>query len=164
MNRCGSFSVTAFQGKATLSDVKTKSCSSVEQCVQGSLNFGVVRTLMTSMCCDTNLCNTQNAPEVSPTTKPNGKKCYQCGVQAGCTETLNCDNDEDYCISASVNVGNQVVLMKGCATKSICSEKTTNTLGTGTFSCCQGDLCNGSTVTSASFLLLVTMMSLFLSN
>lgn len=51
-----------FAGGSKFSDFKTKSCMKADQCIQGSVNIGVSRTITTTKCCDSDLCNTQYAP------------------------------------------------------------------------------------------------------
>lgn len=49
-------------GDAKLSDVNLKTCVQEDECSEGSVNFGISRIVVTSLCCTTNLCNTGNAP------------------------------------------------------------------------------------------------------
>ncbi|XP_067233059.1 lymphocyte antigen 6E-like [Chanodichthys erythropterus] len=74
------------------SKVQVKGC--VPVCQSGSINFGLVRTA--TSCCNTNLCNRQDAPE--PSNVLNGKKCYYCDGQT-CSNTLSCYGDEDRCLT-----------------------------------------------------------------
>ena len=45
-----------FSGEMKM-DVNMKTCMSADQCVSGSMNFGFTRTLLSSTCCSTDLCN-----------------------------------------------------------------------------------------------------------
>lgn len=166
--RCGALEVVTFIGGSKFSDFKTKSCMKADQCIQGSVNIGVSRTITTTKCCDSDLCNTQYAPSPPSISNPNGKKCFYCNEQGQCTATLNCEGDEDNCLTLSVRQGSVNVSMKGCATKSMClANNTENLQGSEKLICCEGDYCNSSSSsTHASFLLLAAMITslLFLSN
>uniref|UniRef100_A0A3Q0R1E3 UPAR/Ly6 domain-containing protein n=1 Tax=Amphilophus citrinellus TaxID=61819 RepID=A0A3Q0R1E3_AMPCI len=154
-NQCGSFTLTSYAGGSS-SNVKIKSCATAENCVNGSVNFGIVETVLTSRCCSSDLCNSQDAPDGS-IPSPNGKKCFTCDRKV-CTKTLNCNGNEDYCISTKVTAAGATVTLKGCASKVICS-KTQSVQIAGVIgaeiSCCQGDLCNRASSTTASILLSV---------
>ncbi|CAI5662759.1 unnamed protein product [Oreochromis niloticus] len=142
-SQCGSVRVTSYAGGSKVVDIKVKSCAAAEECVQASLNFGVSQTVITSKCCTSELCNSQDAPEGS-LSSPNGKKCFQCDGN-DCTKTLNCNGNEDYCISTTVTAGGQKATVKGCASKVICSGTQSAQIpgiGGAEISCCQGDLCN----------------------
>ncbi|XP_056901566.1 urokinase plasminogen activator surface receptor-like [Takifugu flavidus] len=156
-SRCEAVRVTSYVGSAKAAEVNLKSCSEPEQCIEGSINFGISRTVMTSKCCSSDLCNTQSAPEPIPLSIPNGKKCYTCNAKS-CKVTLNCEGSEDHCISTSVTFGGQKMTMKGCASKRICANTNNKQLVENIgadLSCCQGNYCNGAGSTSASLLLLV---------
>ncbi|KAI3360908.1 hypothetical protein L3Q82_013120 [Scortum barcoo] len=143
-------------GGAKLAEIDMKSCALAAECVEGSVNFGISKTILTSKCCNSELCNSQPAPAPSKSS-PNGRKCFQCDGQT-CTGTLNCEGDEDHCISSTVNTGNQKITMKGCASKLLCSTGANNQISAAIgaeFSCCQGDYCNSASSTSAGLLLLV---------
>ncbi|XP_026016266.1 urokinase plasminogen activator surface receptor-like [Astatotilapia calliptera] len=155
--QCGSVRMTSYAGGSKMLDIKAKSCAAAEECVQASVNFGVSQTLLTSKCCTSNLCNSQDAPEAS-ISSPNGKKCFQCDGN-DCTKTVNCNGNEDHCISAAVTAGGQKVTFKGCASKLICSGMQSAQIpgiGGAKMSCCQGDLCNSGSSTTVGLLLFVT--------
>ncbi|XP_072316887.1 urokinase plasminogen activator surface receptor-like isoform X3 [Eucyclogobius newberryi] len=160
-NQCGTIRLITYNGNSMISDFKSKSCAATQDCLQGSLNVGVSKFILTSECCSSDLCNNKNAPE-PPKTKPNGKKCYRCDGNEDCRGTVNCEGDENQCIKVS---GKKPGTMKGCATKSMCLAKNLSIPGiSSTISCCEGNYCNGVNGLSASLLVLATMlMSLFLS-
>ncbi|XP_059381450.1 phospholipase A2 inhibitor NAI-like [Carassius carassius] len=106
-------------------------------CTSGSMNYGFAQVLYS--CCDTDLCNVQDAPDPSTNT-PNGKKCYYCAGQ-NCSNTVNCSGSEDHCISIAVN-SNESQLLKGCVSKSICDYANISFSSVHGISCCEGDLCN----------------------
>ncbi|XP_060937893.1 urokinase plasminogen activator surface receptor-like [Limanda limanda] len=154
--QCAALRVTSYAGASKVSDINVKSCAVAEQCVEGSLNFGVSRTVITSKCCTSDLCNTQLAPAPAKST-PNGKKCFRCDGQT-CSGTLNCEGSEDRCMTTTVDVAGEKITMKGCASKVMCVGSETAQLPGGIgvgLSCCQGDFCNSAISTRAGLLLRV---------
>ncbi|XP_040899811.1 urokinase plasminogen activator surface receptor-like isoform X2 [Toxotes jaculatrix] len=154
---CGALRVTAYAGGSEITHSNVKSCILPEYCVEGSVNFGVARTVITSKCCTSELCNNQPAPGPSKSI-PNGRKCFRCDGQK-CTTTLNCEGNEDHCIS-TVTVEGQKTTMKGCASKQVCSKDQiaqVPSLGSigAEINCCQGNYCNSASSTTAGLLLLV---------
>ncbi|XP_047454699.1 urokinase plasminogen activator surface receptor-like [Mugil cephalus] len=97
--QCAALRLVSYTGSSEVSNLFGKSCALPEECDQHSINYGVSRTIVTSKCCSTDLCNTQPAPEPSKT-NPNGRKCFTCDGQT-CTKTLNCHGNEDRCISTT---------------------------------------------------------------
>ncbi|XP_049440626.1 urokinase plasminogen activator surface receptor-like [Epinephelus fuscoguttatus] len=156
-SQCVAVRVISYAGGSKLADINSKGCAVAEECVEASANFGSAKTVITSKCCTSALCNAQPAPEPTKS-NPNGKKCFTCDGQS-CTATLNCDGNEDYCISTKVNIGNEKVAVKGCASKLVCSNTTSalmsNIIGEEV-RCCQGNFCNSASSTSAGLLLLLT--------
>lgn len=49
-------------GGTDLTDVKMKMCALAEECSEASVNLGVAQAVITSKCCTSDLCNTQDAP------------------------------------------------------------------------------------------------------
>ena len=49
-------------GGSKVSEMDMKMCVLAEQCVEGSFNFGVTKSVITSKCCTSELCNSQPAP------------------------------------------------------------------------------------------------------
>uniref|UniRef100_A0A669CQD0 Urokinase plasminogen activator surface receptor n=1 Tax=Oreochromis niloticus TaxID=8128 RepID=A0A669CQD0_ORENI len=177
--QCGSFRIISYAGGTALADVKMKMCALAEECGEASVNLGVAQAVITSKCCTSDLCNTQDAPG-GTIPSPNGKKCYQCdGID--CTKTLTCNGNEDHCISVAEG---ETTKVKGCTSKMICSNTKIAQISAiigAEISCCQGDLCNSpstavtttsqpssttaSTTTSLMLLLFVTLLiSLVLSS
>ncbi|XP_048054005.1 urokinase plasminogen activator surface receptor-like [Megalobrama amblycephala] len=137
------------------SKVQGKGC--VPACQSGSINFGLVRTA--TSCCNTDLCNLQDAPD--PSNVPNGKKCYTCDGES-CSAILSCSGDEDRCITATETSGSVTATVKGCISKSIC-DATTAVRNVVSISCCEGNLCNSAQSVSQSFLFLCcSLLSYFL--
>ncbi|KAK9513602.1 hypothetical protein VZT92_027121 [Zoarces viviparus] len=153
--QCAALRLTSYAGGSKLAEVNTKSCALAQECVDGSINFGISKTVISSKCCNSELCNNQFAPVPSKSI-PNGKKCFQCNGK-DCTGTLNCEGTEDHCISAKVTTGGESITLKGCASKLVCSHESTTMAGAAgaELSCCQGNYCNSASSTSAGLLLLV---------
>ncbi|XP_039513372.1 phospholipase A2 inhibitor 25 kDa subunit-like [Pimephales promelas] len=135
--------------------VKTKDCD--VDCHSGSMNFGISK--VSSSCCNTDQCNVHDAPD--PPNTPNGKKCFYCDDKS-CSNTVNCSWTEDRCITATGAIGDQVLVVKGCASKSIC-DATSFIPNVEGISCCEGNLCNGSqSVTQSVLFLCFSLLSYFL--
>ncbi|MEQ2230076.1 hypothetical protein ILYODFUR_025542 [Ilyodon furcidens] len=150
------------KGGRKIADIKTKGCAMPEQCLNGSINFGVAKVVQKSMCCTTELCNTQ-PPDYNSI--PNGKKCFSCDAQS-CTTTLTCEGEENYCIKGTTNVAGQSQTMKGCASKIMCSDQLASLVNQfigAQFSCCQGDYCNSASSASPILLLLLVLLFFWVS-
>ncbi|ROL43675.1 phospholipase A2 inhibitor and Ly6/PLAUR domain-containing protein [Anabarilius grahami] len=146
---------------------KFKGCEA--DCQSGSTNIGYSK--MTLSCCNTDLCNAQDAPDPN-TNVPNGKKCFSCDEKS-CSNTLSCLGTEDRCFKATgenlekdlTTVGGLSVVSKGCISKNICDVTAAGTLipNVKDFSCCEGNMCNGAQSVSQSFLFLCcSLLSYFL--
>ncbi|KAL3060448.1 hypothetical protein OYC64_014908 [Pagothenia borchgrevinki] len=141
---CSSERHVSYSDGSKMSDVNLKGCALPERCVNRSMNLGVVETLFSSLCCTTKLCNSANASE-PVRSQPNGKSCLSCVGQT-CTSSLACTGNQEFCFSASVTVNGQPIPVRGCVPKEMCQ---------GHSSCCEGDLCNSASSTSAGLLLLM---------
>ncbi|XP_076136104.1 urokinase plasminogen activator surface receptor-like [Alosa pseudoharengus] len=153
---CASMTVNAYAGgiKAEVADLRA--CSPVDQCISGSMNFGIARSTISTKCCKTDLCNSQKTPELNTNTTPNGKQCFTCEGD-DCTKQLSCGGNEDRCVKATATVSGQTVTTKGCASSSICAGDLSaqlSTLGIG-LNCCEGNLCNSAKSVGQSVLLLL---------
>ncbi|XP_065099900.1 phospholipase A2 inhibitor gamma subunit B-like [Paramisgurnus dabryanus] len=124
-----------------VSSMQIKSCTVSEACTSSSINFGVTRTVTSTQCCNSDLCNSKYAPD-SSANSPNGKQCYSCDGLS-CTNKLKCIGNEDYCIKATVPAESGPQTLKGCASKSVCDSTSSQANAGFTGSCCQGNLCNG---------------------
>ncbi|XP_050949772.1 cytotoxin 1b-like [Labeo rohita] len=80
INNCLSATVT---GNGTT--VKVKTCAP-DVCPNGSVNLGTEQ--ISSVCCNTDLCNGQDAPDPSSSTS-NGRQCYYCDGQR-CLKRVSC--------------------------------------------------------------------------
>ncbi|XP_076876995.1 urokinase plasminogen activator surface receptor-like [Brachyhypopomus gauderio] len=142
------------RGGAPLVDLQLKSCAAPAECINGSLNLGLVRTVLGTKCCKTDLCNSQTVSALPE--PPNGKRCYTCDGHT-CSRTLKCEGDENLCISASANVGGMEVALKGCATKSFCDgiSSVQQTISMTKMSCCVGNLCNSGNMVNLRFFLML---------
>ncbi|XP_073727621.1 urokinase plasminogen activator surface receptor-like isoform X2 [Misgurnus anguillicaudatus] len=132
--------------------MQSKGCGVAEACMTASINFGVTRTVTSTQCCNTDLCNSKDASD-SSSNSANGKQCYYCNGQS-CTNKLNCIGSEDYCIKATVPGGSASQTLKGCASKFICDTSAQGNAGL-TGSCCQGSLCNGAKSVTQNLLFLL---------
>ncbi|XP_038141438.1 urokinase plasminogen activator surface receptor-like [Cyprinodon tularosa] len=147
-------------GENKIFDMTAKGCAMSEECVDGSINFGIVRTVHMTSCCTTPLCNNRFQDYKSI---PNGKKCFSCKGE-DCTRTVNCEGEENHCIKMTANAAGVRVELKGCASKLMCTDQVTSllTMYSGLqYSCCQGDYCNSAS--SASPALLLLLVPLFFS-
>ncbi|XP_052443315.1 phospholipase A2 inhibitor and Ly6/PLAUR domain-containing protein-like [Carassius gibelio] len=135
--------------------IKFKDC--VPDCASGSMNLGIMRS--SSVCCNTDGCNVQDAPDPSTRT-PNGKTCYSCDGQS-CLNKLSCTGNEEHCINGTWTVSGMSILVKGCASKSICDAGSSDIYVKG-ISCCPGNLCNGVQSVSQSFLFLCLSLLSFI--
>ncbi|XP_067280708.1 urokinase plasminogen activator surface receptor-like [Pseudorasbora parva] len=153
-SQCESSTIVTQVGAITSKVVQIKEC--VPVCQSGSINVGFAR--MSSSCCNTDQCNAEDAPE--PSNVPNGKICYYCDGKS-CSNTLRCSGDEDRCITATGTSDDQPLVVKGCASKSICDAKSVRNVESA--SCCEGNLCNGAQSVTQSFLFLCcSLLSYFL--
>ncbi|KAF5904186.1 urokinase plasminogen activator surface receptor-like, partial [Clarias magur] len=80
-------------------ELSVKTCGTPETCVRGSMNVGVMKMIANTKCCKTNKCNTETMPALSRQAS-NGKMCYTC-EDDNCTRTMECEGNEDRCITAS---------------------------------------------------------------
>ncbi|XP_036448327.1 ly-6/neurotoxin-like protein 1 [Colossoma macropomum] len=147
---------TVYAGGVQTAEVNMKGCAAAGQCVSGSLNLGLVKTSLNSKCCSTDLCNSNKAPAL-PKGSPNGRKCYAC-ADDDCFRTVDCEGDEDQCISGRVSVGGAQMKMKGCASRSFCTADASSmkaTGVTGSVTCCEGNLCNGAEGVKLSLLIML---------
>ncbi|XP_041843530.1 urokinase plasminogen activator surface receptor-like [Melanotaenia boesemani] len=154
--QCGAIRVLTYAGISQISDYQAKKCTLAQECITGSVNYGVVKTMLTSKCCNSDRCNSQPVPDASQST-PNGKKCFTCEGET-CTKTVNCEGTEDHCIKTTVAVGGNKLTVKGCVSKTICTAASNPQLAAyvgAEVSCCQGNLCNSASSASAGLLLLV---------
>ncbi|KAG9269197.1 lymphocyte antigen 6B-like isoform X2, partial [Astyanax mexicanus] len=127
-------------------DVQMKKCATSSECVSGNMNLGAMKMSFNTKCCSTDLCNSQSVPG-----SPNGRKCYTCDNN-NCTGIVDCD------LSLTGSVGNVKVTLKGCVSRSVCTEgqESMSTAGvSGSLSCCQGNLCNGAERVNLSLFLLI---------
>ncbi|XP_043996470.1 ly6/PLAUR domain-containing protein 8-like [Gambusia affinis] len=143
----------------TVTEQNSKGCIKSELCLDYSVSNGVYRVLQKTSCCSGDLCNaniTYPKPDYKSTS--NGKKCFSCDGE-NCTKTLNCVGDESHCFTVTRNAQGVTVMMKGCASDKVCSDKSTSVssgqLPGSKVSCCQGDYCNSASTPSPALLLLL---------
>ncbi|KAL1253390.1 hypothetical protein QQF64_018083 [Cirrhinus molitorella] len=141
---------------------RSKGCNN--NCRSGSLNVGFLRNVV--VCCDTDQCNAQHAPDPR-TIVPNGNKCYYCDEKS-CLNIMSCSGSEDRCITvtpknlketevSSTSRGQRVV--KGCYSQHVCNSLVS---GPENISCCSGNLCNGAKSVTQSFLFLCCSLLFFI--
>ncbi|XP_060793736.1 urokinase plasminogen activator surface receptor-like isoform X2 [Neoarius graeffei] len=139
-----------------LTDVNIKTCGMPELCATGSMNIGTVKVTSNTKCCSTNFCNSETLPAL-PKQAPNGRMCYTCDAN-DCSGTVNCEGNEDRCISASVQQGSNTLSMKGCVSKSFCVGSGSSGIpgiGISHVQCCEENLCNSAKSVTLSFLLMI---------
>ncbi|ROJ30639.1 Urokinase plasminogen activator surface receptor [Anabarilius grahami] len=155
-------------------EAKFKGCAPSHVCPS------ISSTDITFFCCNKDLCNAKDAelsggsssnvimfPNFSNFLNisnvlivPNGKKCYYCDGQ-NCSKIMSCSGSEDHCVKGTETYGGRSVVVKGCASKSICDFA--SLFGVESVSCCEGNLCNSAQSVSQSFLFLCcSLLSYFL--
>ncbi|XP_017341828.1 urokinase plasminogen activator surface receptor [Ictalurus punctatus] len=141
-------------GLALISEDDIMFCGSPEQCVNSSMNIGMVKIANNTQCCRTALCNNKALPAM-PQQPTNGKRCYSCNDN-DCSRQLRCEGAEDRCITATVTQGVNVMTLKGCTTKNNCNITLLNSHGLiiTDVECCEGNLCNDAENFMLSFLLM----------
>uniref|UniRef100_A0A8C5E4B1 Phospholipase A2 inhibitor and Ly6/PLAUR domain-containing protein-like n=1 Tax=Gouania willdenowi TaxID=441366 RepID=A0A8C5E4B1_GOUWI len=159
---CGALTFVSFAGSLNVYNVTTKSCILREHCTDASVNFGIARTVLTSQCCSTDLCNAQLA-YVPIQNSLNGRQCTSCDGLT-CGKTLQCIGNEDQCITAKVTMGEQAITMKGCSSKLFCSLPDVSSFHSVAqfgqdIQCCEGNLCNSASSTNTGLLLLVVSLT-----
>ncbi|XP_058613744.1 urokinase plasminogen activator surface receptor-like [Onychostoma macrolepis] len=148
-------SATLYVGNGTI--ITAKSCALPNGCPSGSINLGIGK--ITSTCCNTNLCNSLDAPD--PAIVPNGKKCYYCDGQS-CSNTLSCSGSEESCFAATGKFESQPIAVKGCVSASICNFVSIIGAFVDGVSCCSGNLCNSAKSVTQSFLFLCCSLLSFI--
>ncbi|XDV31186.1 hypothetical protein PO909_033937 [Leuciscus waleckii] len=146
----GSSSCFSSTGVSQVGGITTKAMSKgcIDVCQSASYNYGYARAY--SSCCYTDLCNLPDPPDPVP----NGKKCYTCDGN-GCSKTLSCTGNEDRCFTITDNIEGPLRVGKGCLSKNLCDASS--------YSCCDGNLCNGAQSVTQSFLFLCcSLLSYFL--
>ncbi|KAK7158493.1 hypothetical protein R3I94_004958 [Phoxinus phoxinus] len=146
-------------GISDTSVAKIKQCVPASNCTTGSFNIGSFK--FSSYCCNTDLCNSQDASD--PSNAPNGNKCYYCDGQKNCSKVLSCSGSQDRCITSTATSANQTVVVKGCVSKSVCDAPTSFSSDFVNVTCCTGNLCNGAqSVTQSVLFLCCSLLSYFL--
>ncbi|XP_016397543.1 urokinase plasminogen activator surface receptor-like [Sinocyclocheilus rhinocerous] len=125
----------------------------VADCANGSMSQST--TKHSSVCCNTDQCNAQDAPD--PSIVPNGKTCYTCDEDS-CSHILSCSGSEDHCFEATVKVTAELSgVIKGCLSKSFCNSSDLFPSMSEVF-CCKGNLCNSAESVTQSFLFLCSSL------
>ncbi|XP_036425348.1 protein RoBo-1-like [Colossoma macropomum] len=130
-----------------------------------SANFGVASVFGFLSCCDTDLCNNKNIPELDNT--PNGLQCPTCNSVADptCNSTVSCVGNQDRCANGTfpnMQIFGQAINkpVMGCVSKSVCEAAKV-----ATFTCTSPKLSNRSEAwirLDLSLLLLVLTATLLL--
>ncbi|XP_048067479.1 urokinase plasminogen activator surface receptor [Megalobrama amblycephala] len=141
----------------------TRTCADPYLCVNGSMNSGQSKVTFNSQCCNAELCNIQNAPDL-PQQPLNGKQCFTCNA-TDCSKTLACEGDETQCFITTVDIDGKKVTRKGCTSKLFCGTNATQSLGLqagfGVYmKCCEGNLCNAAQSLRVYFVMLVLLVPL----
>ncbi|XP_062393718.1 urokinase plasminogen activator surface receptor-like isoform X2 [Sardina pilchardus] len=164
LDSCSSMTTAAFFGDSKLLEGNSKGCYRNDQCFNGSLNYGSVRTTFSTSCCNTDNCNTRT-PAAVVNNFTNGRQCFSCVTTNNCSLKLPCLGNEDRCVTASVDVAGQTLTSKGCVTSNVCSGFFAAQLESTAVDlyCCEGNLCNSAWRAGHSVLLLFwTLLSVLL--
>ncbi|XP_055067925.2 urokinase plasminogen activator surface receptor [Misgurnus anguillicaudatus] len=166
-SQCSTMTMTVAVGNFRQS-TSMKACGDPFSCVNGSINYGQSRISVNTQCCNTNLCNIKDAPEL-PRSPPNGKSCYSCD-QTNCFKVLPCEGDENQCFTFTVEVNGKNDTQKGCSSKLFCGSFGSRALTRGRsggyfdMKCCEGNLCNRAQNMRVFFFPLVSLIFLYFSS
>ncbi|XP_065099894.1 phospholipase A2 inhibitor and Ly6/PLAUR domain-containing protein-like [Paramisgurnus dabryanus] len=143
--------------------IQYKGCRVMKYCISGSVNLGIISSVTSTQCCNTDLCNIKDVPVYSSNT-PNGKQCYYCDDPTSCLNKLNCSGEDDYCVTVTATNGSLTETVKGCASKSYCDAVPALLEPQMHFkmSCCQGNLCNGAKSVTQNLLFLLWPLFFFI--
>ncbi|XP_056619229.1 urokinase plasminogen activator surface receptor-like [Triplophysa dalaica] len=163
--QCGSMTTTVYGGGFKQSHV-TKTCADPYSCITGSMNFGLSKVTINSQCCSTDLCNSNNAPEL-PRRSPNGKACFTCDVMGDCSKILPCEGDENQCFTLKVELNGRSETQKGCSSQLFCGSyaaraNVSRLSGGNDLKCCGGNLCNSAQSMKGFFFPLISVIFLFI--
>ncbi|XP_045906750.1 phospholipase A2 inhibitor and Ly6/PLAUR domain-containing protein-like [Micropterus dolomieu] len=118
-----------------------------------SFNVGVLQTVASLQCCNTDNCNTETL--AIPSAQPNSLKCFTCNATTSqCNSQLQCQGVEDRCVKFNVTNGATNSSVFGCASANLCtlnakqsflpSLQSVGNITSGP-SCCGTSLCNAVT-------------------
>ncbi|XP_035289714.1 uncharacterized protein LOC135247119 [Anguilla rostrata] len=94
-------------------------------------------------------CDQAEGPAISPEASQNDRECVGCiAVPWLCDKTVHCRGEEVMCIKVVERVAGNIMVSKGCATRSVCRQgvNISDVVGPvlrGEVFCCEGNLCNG---------------------
>ncbi|XP_072123302.1 phospholipase A2 inhibitor gamma subunit B-like isoform X1 [Mobula birostris] len=114
-----------------------------------SFNSGQTSFFGHTACCNSDLCNNQTKPEKENMTL-NGLECEGCLtiMETMCNEsmaTVSCHGEQNRCIHATANFRNTTYITKGCASESLCNERSIIPyfpFKLSNVTCCQENRCN----------------------
>ncbi|XP_048873198.1 phospholipase A2 inhibitor and Ly6/PLAUR domain-containing protein-like isoform X2 [Brienomyrus brachyistius] len=143
--RCGRANYFENKGGTLQILAHSKACMEPSQCSSGSVSSGMGGFVYHAECCDSDLCNGEDH-NVSISARPlNGLKCFTC-LENMCTNSVDCLENEIFCMSATANFFRSSHNIKGCVSESLCPSRDVKIhlgplLGMS-MKCCKGELCN----------------------
>nr|XP_055035411.1 phospholipase A2 inhibitor and Ly6/PLAUR domain-containing protein-like isoform X1 [Misgurnus anguillicaudatus] len=149
---CGSATTVQSTGGTEVKK-QIKDCTVKEKCINGSVYAGVQKIVLSTHCCNTDLCNNKDAPDYG-SNSPNKNQCYYCD-EKNCFNKLKCLGDEERCFTGKKTAGSVSQTVKGCVSNSVCDAASQANKGFTSFSCCKGSLCNGAKSVTQNLLFLL---------
>ncbi|XP_072556461.1 phospholipase A2 inhibitor and Ly6/PLAUR domain-containing protein-like [Paramormyrops kingsleyae] len=145
--RCGRANYFENKGGTLHRLMHSKACMEPSQCSSGSVSFGTGGFAYHPECCDSDLCNGEDHNVSISTHSLNGLKCFAC-LDDVCTNSVDCLENEHFCMSATANIFKLSHHIKGCVSESLCPSRDV-TIHMGpllgiNMKCCKGELCNSS--------------------
>ncbi|XP_029939352.1 uncharacterized threonine-rich GPI-anchored glycoprotein PJ4664.02-like isoform X2 [Salarias fasciatus] len=124
-----------------------------------SVNVGLASALVSARCCNTDDCNSEALPAPNiQLALPNGRECLSCFPGRYCSFPQPCRGVEDFCFNGIVLNGSRAIQVAGCISRNTCEAASVvkrlpflQNIGNFTSgpTCCEGDLCNAFTTTTA---------------